>query len=51
LIGIHKENEGRVDQELPEREQTVLAELQEQTVSWKEVKQMAKNRVCWKKNL
>jgi hypothetical protein len=26
---------------------TVLAELQEQNVSWKESKQMAKNRVRW----
>jgi hypothetical protein len=27
----------------------ILTELQEQNVSWKEAKQMAKNRVCWKK--
>jgi hypothetical protein len=30
---------------------TVLAELQEQNVSWKEAKQMAKNRVRWQKFL
>jgi hypothetical protein len=42
LVGIHGENEGRVDQELPGRE--VLAELQEHNVSWKEAKQMAKNQ-------
>jgi hypothetical protein len=28
---------------------TVSAELQEQNVSWKEAKQMAKNRVRWQK--
>jgi hypothetical protein len=38
LIGIHRENEGRLDQELPEKE---LAKLQEQHVSWKEAKLMA----------
>jgi hypothetical protein len=28
---------------------TILAELQGQNLSWKEAKQMAKNRVCWQK--
>jgi hypothetical protein len=28
---------------------TILAELQEQNVSWKEAKQMEKNRVRWQK--
>jgi hypothetical protein len=28
---------------------TILTELQEQNMSWKEAKQMAKNRVCWQK--
>jgi hypothetical protein len=28
---------------------TVLGELQEQSVSWKEAKQMTKNRVRWRK--
>jgi hypothetical protein len=30
-------------------ERTILTELQEQNVSWKEAKQMAKNRVRWQK--
>jgi hypothetical protein len=31
------------------RKRTILVELQEQNVSWKEEKQMAKNRVHWRK--
>jgi hypothetical protein len=45
-IGMHRENKGRVDQELPGRK--LLAELQEQNVSWKEAKQMAKNSLVAK---
>jgi hypothetical protein len=45
--GMHRENKGRVDQELPGRK--LLAELQERNVSWKEAKQMAKNRVWLQK--
>jgi hypothetical protein len=40
LIGIHRENKGRVDQELHGRK--LLTEVQEQNMSWKGVKKMTK---------